>query len=111
SLMLTGYYSANDVKQNTTFRPFYQAWDFSFFDVDESLQSGRSFYNDLVKNSINSTTLDIISQLNLKYFITLRNSTLVETGMTDFIESPFVQDIDTIATLILETEHYSLWEF
>jgi len=111
SLMLTGYYSAEDVRQNTTFRPFYKAWDFSFFEVEDSLRSGRSFYTDLVSNSINSTTLDIITQLDLKYFITLRNSTLVETRMTDFIESPFVQDIDTIATLILETEHYSLWEF
>lgn len=110
ALLISGYYNVSEIKENSSFNPSYGGWDFSLYTTTD-YPTGRDIFINLVQMEANATSLAIINDINLSFFVTLKNSSYVEIRMIEFIDSPFVQDIDTIASLALETEHYFLWEF
>lgn len=111
ALLLSGYYNVSEIKENTTFNPLYGGWDFSLYTISTDYLNGRDIFIELVQMEANATSLEIINDINLSFFVTFKNSSYVEIRMIEFIESPFVQTISNIATSVFETDNYNVWAF
>ena len=111
SLLLSGYYNASEIKENTTFNPLYGGWDFSLYTISTEFPNGRDIFVNLVQMEANATSLDIINDINLSFFVTFKNSSYVEIRMLEYVYSPFVQTISNIAANVFETDNYYVWAF
>ena len=111
SLLLTDYYTMADIKGNATLKPIYLWWESTIYDLPEDMLTGRNIFKLLVQNEANATSLDLVHALNLEYFITYKNTNMTEIHMNQWIESPFIQNIDNIATVVFTTDLYYLWSF
>lgn len=52
---------------------------------------------------------DIITQYNIKYYITLKNSTVAEYSTSSYGKSLFIETIHLHHSIVFETESYQLW--
>ena len=111
SLLLTDYYTIADISGNATLKPIYLWWELSIYDLPEDMLNGREIFEILVRGEANATSLDLVHALNLEYFISYKNSNITELFMNQWIESPFIQNIDNIASMIFATDMYYLWSF
>jgi len=111
SLLLTGYYTKDDINRNATLKPIYLWWESTIYDLPEDMLTGRNIFKLLVQGEANATSLDLVHALDLEYFITYKNSNMTEIHMNQWIESPFIQNIDNIATAVFTTELFILWSF
>ncbi len=111
SLLLSGYYNASEIKENTTFNPLYGGWDFSLYTISTDFPSGRDIFINLVQMEANATSLDIVNDINLSFFVAFKNSSYVEIRMLEYVYSPFVQTISNIAATVFETDNYYVWAF
>jgi hypothetical protein len=108
---LSGYYNASEIKENTTFNPLYGGWDFSLYTISTEFPNGRDIFVNLVQMEANATSLEIINDINLSFFVTFKNSSYVEIRMLEYVYSPFVQTISNIAANVFETDNYYVWAF
>lgn len=111
SLLLTGYYTIDEIKENATLKPIYLWWEVSIYDLPDNMLTGREIFEVLVRGEANTTSLDLVHALNLEYFISYKNSNITELSINQWIESPFIQNIDNIASMVFATEKYYLWSF
>ncbi|MBK5113291.1 MAG: hypothetical protein KGD59_02105 [Candidatus Heimdallarchaeota archaeon] len=111
ALLLSGYYNISEIRENTVFRPFYGGWDFTLYRTTTEYKSGREIFSELVQMEANATSLAIINDIYLSFFITSKHNNYVEIGITEYIFSPFVETISNIATSVFETTNYRVWAF
>ncbi|MHA1243915.1 MAG: hypothetical protein ACTSP7_04985 [Candidatus Heimdallarchaeota archaeon] len=111
SLLLSGYYTKDEVNSNATLKPFYLWWESNIYDLPDNMLVGRVIFQLLVESEANATTLAYVHELNLEYFITNKNSNMTEIHSNQWFASPFIQNIDNIATVVFTTDLYYLWSF